>query len=233
MESNSFDERAARIADLGDVRVPLNMQPALSKSRKEKRDLEGADVEKVREADADMKRVPENEDDDSHQDAEEMDKKPDEVPEINKSIYAVETGTLQRALLLKKSRKPNKALQEIGKWASTALKKSAADVVSKAVKTVLEKGSLVNGVAAPEGRALSSVYSRIVGINSEIAMIQDKLSCEAMEPGEAMDMNNRLKVLHEYLASLILQSQGLGLKTQDMIRTAPQHQDISFKSPAN
>lgn len=226
MKSNSFDERAASITDPGDVRMPLNMQMELSKSRKEKRDLEGADLDKVRAEDE----KDQNEEQEREQDQPEK----EDAKGVEKSIYAVETNTLQRALLLKKSRKPNQTLQKIGKWASGALKKSSADVVSKAVKTVLEKGSLVNGVEAPKGRALASVYSRIVGINAEIAMIEDKMTNgDAMEPGEAMDANNRLKALHEDLASLILQSQGLGLKTEDMIRTAPNHQDINFKSPAD
>lgn len=197
----------------GDVRIPLNLQVPLEKARKARKEkeasIDGIDQDKIDAADAAKKKK--------------KDEEEGETPETEKSFRRVETETLQKSLLSRRS-STSTVTSMCGSWAHRALKKSqSVDDVALAIKTVLQKAgaALVMGVKAPaSAEAKKSAYAEIVALNCEIQRLQEKLQ-DSAEPDENVKLNNALRAVYEKLAVAIMHSEGLGLKTEDMVVNKP------------
>lgn len=209
----SIDAAALARSQGGDVRIPLDMQARLEKARMakpEKKDsVDGIDQDKIRAADEAKKKKDE---DDS------------EEPETEKSFYRAETETLQKSLLRRAPRIASVAVGA-GMWASKRLAKACnLDIMAKAMRTTLEKAAgatIVMGVKAPaSAEAKKSAYATIIALNCEIQRLQEKLQ-ECSEVDEQVKLNAQLRSVYEKLSIAIMQSEGMGLKTEDMVVDKP------------
>lgn len=115
-------------------------------------------------------------------------------------------------------------------------KKREMDAVSKALKNTLEKAEpWVGGIEkAPEDVTMAA-HKKITDINAEIESVNEKISAE-IDPSAQLVLHNRLKDLYEQVAVAVMASEGLGLKTEDLIRDQPdprfKGQDYGFHTPA-
>lgn len=195
----------------GDVRVPLNMQVPLEKARKARKEKEasvdGIDQDKIEAAK--KKGKPEEE--------------KDETPEAEKSFNRVETETLQKSMLARRSSESTIS-SVVGAWAFKALKKSqSVDDIAHAIQTVIRKsgGAIVMGVKAPtSAEAKKSAYAEIVALNCEIQRLQEQMQ-ESNEPDVNVALNAKLRAVYEKLSSAIMRSEGMGLTTEDLVVSKP------------
>lgn len=201
----------------GDVRIPLDMQARLEKARKakpEKKDsVDGIDQDKIRAAKESGKKKDEEEGEE-----------PEGEPETVKSFYRAETETLQKALLRRAPRIASVAVGA-GMWASKRLQKACdIDLLARAMRVTLEKSagaSIVMGVRpSSSAEAKKSAYATIVGLNAEIQRLQEQIQ-NCSETDEQVKLNAKLRAAYEKLSMAIMQSEGMGLKTEDMVVDKP------------
>ena len=206
-----------------------------------KEELEGIDIEKVDASDKkNVKEKPEAED--SRSDADKADKK--EIKRLGQSIkhekkeisdraaekgfeenfFKSETETLAKYVLARKNRQ-NTVAVAAGYWLNKRLQKSCKiDFLARVVRETLEKSSgasIVMGIPVSDVVGSSkTAYARIIAANAEIQRLQEQIQgCN--EPDVEVDLNRKLRAVYEKLALAVMQSEGLGLKTEDMIVDKP------------
>lgn len=209
----SIDAAAIARSQGGDIRIPLDMQARLEKARRgskpEKKDsVDGIDQDKIRAAKESGK-----------EEGDEEEKEKPETDESHKSFYRAETETLQKSLLARGARVMS-AAAGAGAWVSKRLQKACdLDIMAKAMRVTLEKAAgsaLVMGVKAPaSAEAKKAAYASIVALNCEIQRLNEQIQ-DCNEPDEQVKLNAKLRAVYEKLAIAVMQSEGMGLKTEDM-----------------
>ena len=150
---------------------------------------------------------------------------------VHKSIWdsfsRTQTETLQKAMLTRK--KPS-LTSSLGLWAFKAISsgKGSFDSIAKAMRTTMEKAvgaTLVGGIKAPSGAPKASAHAHIVGLNAEIQTIQEQIQgCSDTEMQVKYD--KELRALLEQLAVAIMSSEGLGIKTEDLVQENSRKVDV-------
>lgn len=217
----SLDDRAAELAKsqhFGDIRIPMDIAARLRKGAEKKESMDGVDLDKIRaQKDGDDK-------EDGDEKKSDEPKKEDSEESYAKSFHAVETGTLQKARLQKIARVPDPFFVKVGKWISDSLVKSDIGTLRKAVAAALPdyqheaKGkTLVAGLPEPKALSEGDNDPKILKINEEIANLQVRMCYEGSDPFDQSVIFNQLQATYERLAEAVMNSMGLGLKTEDLI----------------
>jgi hypothetical protein len=144
------------------------------------------------------------------------------------SFARTQTETLQKAIMAQKGSKPS-MLAICGAWCREKLTSGVAlDTVAKSMRNTIEKcagATIVGGLKAPTGAPKASAHAHIVGLNAEIQTLQEKIS-GCSDPEMQVKYDRQLRSLMERLATCIVASEGLGIKTEDLMQANTRKVDV-------
>lgn len=208
---------------IADVRIPLDAQAEMAKARKSKESC--VDSDKIRAADEQVAA-----ESGQSQESETAEDKKKRLESQDCVGFRAATNTMARERMLGKSQSLP-GLAELGVWMHLCISAGhhKVDDLAKSVRGYFEKAagaSLVMGMPATDAAVSKAAYARIVALNVDIQECLDK-----DETATDLVVQAKLRKLYEDLAKEIMRSEGLGLKTEDMIPADPAAQDTAFKSP--
>lgn len=125
-------------------------------------------------------------------------------------------------------------------WALDQLRHKKPGAIAKAVTmTLCKSGTFVGGVEVSDGLPASTkeAYARVVHLWGEIAECEEKIQQGFDDPEEGMTIFKKLRGYYEDLMRATMASEGLGLKTEDMVRdegdTRFKHTEYQFEPTAH